>query len=118
VALYGREPVIVEEDCAGQDPEVMSSDDDHGPELEINHWHPQHDAGNVQPETVCNVPPQTRSRTHCASFRYPSPVCPSDDEVGVLLHDSYGVPMRPGRTLVTARSKLLGPRGTSPTRGW
>ncbi len=62
------EPVNEEEDFAGQDPEVMSSGDDHGSELEINH--PQHDAGNVQPETVCNVPPQTRSRTRRASFRY------------------------------------------------
>ena len=73
VELY-CEPVIVEEDCAGQDPEVTSSGDDHGSELEINH--PQHDAGNVQPETVCNVPPQTRSRTRLASYRYPSPYCP------------------------------------------
>ena len=31
-------------------------------------------------------------------FRYPSPVFPGD-EVGGLLDDSYGVPMRPGEDL-------------------
>ncbi len=116
VALYEREPVIVEEDRAEQFPEATSSEDDHGLELEIGH--PPHDAGNVQPETVCNVPPQTRSRTRLASYRYPSPYCPGDDEDGGLLYDSYGVPCVLGRTLVTARPKLLGLRGTSPTRGW
>jgi hypothetical protein len=93
-------------------PEVMSSGDDHGSELEINH--PQHDAGNVEPETVCNVPPQTRSRTRRASFRYPSPVCPSHDKVGVLLHDSYGVPMRPGEDLGNSSIQASGTSRDKP----
>ena len=78
VVLYEREPVIVEEDRAEQIPEVMSTEDNHGLELEIDH--PPRDAGNVQPESVCNVPPQTRIRTRSASLRYPSPGFPSDYE--------------------------------------
>jgi hypothetical protein len=62
--------------------------------LELENDHPPRDAGNVQPELVCNVPPQTRTRTRSASYRYPSPEFPSDFEDGSLLYDSYGVPMR------------------------
>jgi hypothetical protein len=111
VELY-CEPVIVEEDCAEQVPEATSSGDDHGSEPEINH--PQHDARNVQPETVCNVPPQTRSRTRRATFRYPSPVFPGDDEVGGLLDDSYGVPMRPGEDLGNSSIQASGTSRDKP----
>ena len=111
VELY-CEPVIVEEDCAEQVPAATSSGDDHGSEPEINH--PQHDARNVQPETVCNVPPQTRSRTRRATFRYPSPVFPGDDEVGGLLDDSYGVPMRPGEDLGNSSIQASGTSRDKP----
>ena len=115
VELY-CEPCIVEEDCAGQDPEVMSSGDDHGSELETNH--PQHDAGNVQPETVSTYPPKLaagpavrRSATLLlfVQVMMRSAFCFTTPTVSRCVL---------GRTLVTARSKLLGPRGTSPTRGW
>jgi hypothetical protein len=112
MALYEREPVIVEEDCAGQVPEATSSGADLGSELEIDH--PPRDAGNVQPETVCNVPPQTRSRTRMASYRHPSPFCPSDDEDGGLLYESYGVPMRPGEDLGNSSTQASGTSGDKP----
>jgi hypothetical protein len=102
VVLYEREPVIVEEDRAEQIPEVMSMEDNHG--LEFEHDHPSRDAGNVQPELVCNVPPQTRSRTRSASLRYTSPGFPSDYEYCCLLYDSYVFRCVLGRTLVTART--------------
>ncbi len=105
VVLCESEPAIVEEDRAAQFPQVTSIEDNHG--LELENDRPPRDAGNVQPEPVCNVPPQTYSRTRIASLRYPSPDFPSDFEDGGLLYDSYGVPMRLGRTLVTARTKLL-----------
>jgi len=112
VVLYEREPVIVEEDRAEQIPEVMSTEDNHGLELEIDH--PPRDAGNVQPEPVCNVPPQTRSRTRLASYRYPSPYCPGDDEDGGLLYDSYGVPMRPGEDLGNSSNQASGTSRDKP----
>ncbi len=112
VVLYEREPVIVEEDRAEQIPEVMSMEDNHGLELEIDH--PPRDAGNVQPETVCNVPPQTRSRTRLASYRYPSPYCLGDDEDGGLLYDSYGVPMRPGEDLGNSSIQASGTSRDKP----
>ena len=56
VVLYEREPVIVEEDRAEHIPEATSSEDDHG--LELENDHPPRDAGNVQPESVCDVPPK------------------------------------------------------------
>ncbi len=64
VVLYEREPAIVEEDRAEQFPEATSTDDGHG--LELENDHPPRDDGNVQPEPVCNAPPQTRSRTRLA----------------------------------------------------
>ncbi len=113
VVLCESEPDIVEEDRAEQFPEVTSIKDNH--DLELENDHPPRDAGNVQPEPVCNVPPQleTRSRTRRASLRYPSPDFPSDFEDGGLLYDSYGVPMRLGEDLgdssnqatVTSRDK-------------
>jgi hypothetical protein len=119
VALYECEPAIVEEGRAEQIPEVTSEEDNHG--LELENDHPPRDAGNVQPEPVCNAPPQTRSRTRLASYRYPSPYGLSDYEDGGLLYESTTPTVSRcilGRTLVTARTKLLGLRGTSPTRGW
>jgi hypothetical protein len=113
VVLYEREPVIVEEDRAEQIPEIMSTEDNHGLELEIDH--PPSDAGNVQPEAVCNVPPETRSRTRLASYRYPSPYCPVDDEDGGLLYDSYDVPMRPGEDLGNSSIQAT---GTSRDKLW
>jgi hypothetical protein len=99
--LCESEPAIVEEDPsrAEQFPEVTSIEDNHG--LELENDHPPRDDGNVQPEPVCNVPPQTRSRTRIASLRYPSPDFPSDFEDGCLLYDSdfYGVPMSSGKDL-------------------
>ena len=95
VVLCESEPDIVEEDRAEHFPEVMSIEtDNHG--LELENDHPPYDAGNVQPEPVCNGPPQSRSRTRSASYRYPSPGFPSasDLEDDGLLYDSYGVPMR------------------------
>ena len=83
MVLYDREPVIVEEDRAEQIPEVMSMEDNHG--LELENDHPPRDAGNVQPELVCNVPPQTRSRTRIALLLYPPPDFPSNYEDGGLL---------------------------------
>ncbi len=112
MALYEREPVIVEEDRAGQVPEATSSGDDLGSELEIDH--PPRDAGNVQPEIVCNVAPQTRSRTRLASYRYPSPFCPGDDEDGGLLYDSYGVLMRPGEDLGNSSTQASGTSRDKP----
>ncbi len=81
VVLSEREPDIVEEDRAEQFPEATSSEDGNG--LELENDHPPHDTGNVQPEPVGNVPPQTRSRTRLASYRYPPPYCPGDDETSV-----------------------------------
>jgi hypothetical protein len=93
VVLCESEPDIVEEDRAEHFPEVMSIvTDNHG--LELENDHPPYDAGNVQSEPVCNEPPQTRTRTRSASYRYPSPNFPSDFEDDGLLYDSYGVPMR------------------------
>ncbi len=109
-------PVNEEEDCAGQDPKVTSSGDDHGSELEINH--PQHDAGNVQPETVSNVPPKPAAGP--ASYR--SATLRLFFLVMMRTAVRSTIPMVSrcvlGRTLAAARSKLLGLRGTSPTSGW
>ena len=112
VMLYEREPVIVEEDRAEQIPEVMSTEDNHGLELEIDH--PPRDAGNVQPEPVCNVPPQTRIRTRSASLRYPSPGFPSDYEYCGLLYDSYGVLMRPGEDIGNSSNQAPGTSKDKP----
>ena len=71
-------------------------------------------AWNVQPEPVCNVPPQTRSRTRRAPYRYPSPYCPGDDEDGGLLYDSYGVPMRPGEDLGNSSTQASGTSRDKP----
>ena len=51
--------------------------EDLGQELENDH--PTNGAGNALPETVRIEPPRTRSKTR-SSFRFPSPVCLSDDE--------------------------------------
>ena len=93
VVLCEGEPEIVEEDRAEHFPEVKSiATDNHGLKLENDHL--PHDAGNVQPEPVCNGPPQTRSRTRSALYRCRPPEFPSDFEDDGLLYDSYGVPMR------------------------
>jgi hypothetical protein len=92
----------------------MSTEDNHCVELEIDH--PPRDAGNVQPEPVRNFPPQTRSRTRLASYRYPSPYCPGDDEDGGLLYDSYGVPMRPGEDLGNSSNQASGTSRDKPNR--
>jgi hypothetical protein len=108
-----------EDDLAEHFPEVTSIEtDNHG--LELENDHPPDDAGNVQPEPVCNGPLQTRSRTRSASYRYPSPGFPSDFEDDGLLYDSYGVPMRieeyagDSSNQATATSKDKPPR----RRGW
>ncbi len=110
--LSEREPVIVEEDRAEHIPEAASSEDDHG--LELENDHPPRDAGNVQPESVCDVPPQTRSRTRLASYRYPPPYCPGDDEDVGLLYDSYGVSMRPGEDLGNSSNQASGTSRDKP----
>ena len=69
---------------------------------------------NVQPEPVCKGPPQTRSRTRLASYRYPSPYCPGDDEDVGLLYDSYGVPMRPGEDLGNSSTQASGTSRDKP----
>jgi hypothetical protein len=107
-----HEPVMEEEDCAGQVPGATSSDDDRGSELEINH--PQVDARNVQPEPVCNEHRQTRSRTRLATYRYPSPVLPGDDEVGGPLDDSRGVPQRPGEDIGNSSIQATGTSRDKP----
>ena len=109
-----HEPVMEEEDCAGQVPGATSSDDDRGSELEINH--PQDDARNVQPEPVCNEPRQTRSRTRFASYRYPSPVFPGDDEVGDPLADTRGVPQRPGEDIGNSSTQATGKSRDKPNK--
>jgi hypothetical protein len=90
----------------------MSSEDGNGLELEPDH--PPHDPGNVQPESVCKGPPQTRSRTRLASYRYPSPYCPGDDEDVGLLYDSFGVPMRPGEDLGNSSTQAPGTSKDKP----
>ena len=114
MALYECEPGINEEDRDQQIPEATSSDDDRGLEQEIDH--PPNDVGNVQPETVCNVPPQTRSRTRIASYRYPPPYCPGDDEDVGLLYDSYGVPMRSGEDLGNNSTQAPGTSRAKPNQ--
>jgi hypothetical protein len=109
-----HEPVMEEEDCAGQVPGATSSDDDRGSELEINH--PQVDARNVQPEPVCNEHRQTRSRTRRATYRYPSPVLPGDDEVGGPLDDSRGVPQRPGEDIGNSSIQATGNSRDKPNK--
>ncbi len=104
VVLCESEPDIVEEDWAEHFPEVMSiATDNHG--LELENDHPPHDAGNVQPEPVCNGPPQTRSRIRSALHRCPSPEFPSDFEDDRLLCDSYGVVFRTPRTATSRAPK-------------
>jgi hypothetical protein len=112
LALHDREPGIEEEDRDEQFPEAMSSEDGNGLELETDH--PPHDPGNVQPEPVGKVPPQTRSRTRLALYRYPPPYCPGDDSDGGLLYDSYGVPMRPGEDIGNSSNQAPGTSKDKP----
>jgi hypothetical protein len=114
VELCESEPDIVEEDRAEHFPEVTSiAKDNHG--LELENDHPPSDAGNVQPEPVCNVPPKIRSRTRRASYRYPSPEFPSDFEGGCLLYDSYGVPMLTGEDLGDSSNQATATSKDKPT---
>ena len=47
---------------------VTSIEDNHGLELENRDDHPPRNAGNVQPELVCNVtPPNPQSDPHCVA---------------------------------------------------
>ena len=117
VVLRESEPDIEEEDRAEHFPEVKSiAKDNHG--LELENDHPPHDAGNVRPEPVCSGhlepapgPAVRRTAVLVLSFR-----------VILRMTDCYTTPTASQcvlrSTLVTARTKLLRHRRTSPPRGW
>jgi hypothetical protein len=109
MVLYECEPVIMEEDRAEQIPEVTSMKDNHGLELENNH--PPRGAGNVQPPKLAVGPALHSIATLLPIFQVimRTAACSTTPTV-------FRCVLR--RTLVTARTKLLGLRGTSPTRGW
>ena len=105
VVLYEREPVIVEEDRAEQIPEVMSTEDNHGLELEIDH--PPRDARNVQPEPVCNVPPKPAVGPALRRIASLLPIVQVMMRTAACSTTPTVSRCVLGRTLVTARTKLL-----------